>query len=206
MTDTADLLAGARVVPVVVLDDPGIAVDLAQALLAGGVRVVELTLRTPSAVESIRRIAEAVPEVVVGAGTVLSGEQGERAVDAGARFLVSPGTTPRLLDDLQGLGVALLPGVATAGEAMALRERGLRLLKFFPAVPAGGIPYLRALASPLPDVRFCPTGGIDEAGASDFLAEPNVACVGGSWMTPRPALDGRDWDAVQRLARAASGL
>ena len=204
--DVLAVLGGARVVPVVSLQDPAQAVDLAQALLAGVVRVLELELRTPAALEALSRVADAVPDVVVGAGTVLSGEQARAARDAGARFLVSPGTTPRLLDELLGTGVPLLPGVATPSEAMALRERGLRALKLFPAGAVGGVPLLRALAPVLPDLAFCPTGGVDEATAPEHLALPNVACVGGSWLTPPAALAAGDWQRVHDLARRAAAL
>jgi 2-dehydro-3-deoxyphosphogluconate aldolase / (4S)-4-hydroxy-2-oxoglutarate aldolase len=173
-----DVLDLAEVIPVVVLDDPERAVPLARALVARGMPAIEITLRTPAALEGIEAVARAVPEAVVGAGTVLTIEQGEAAMDAGARFLVSPGATPALLD----AGLPLLPGAATPSEVMALLERGIAAAKFFPAAASGGVPALRALAGPFPQVRFCATGGIDATTAPGYLALPNVACVGGSWM------------------------
>ena len=203
MTSVLDL---APVVPVVVVDDPSDAVPLARALVAGGLRAIEVTLRTPGALDAIRAIADAVPEAVVGAGTVLTPEQVTRSVEAGARFLVSPGWTDSLLDAMRASGVPYLPGVSTASEVLALLERGVRELKFFPAEAAGGTAYLRSLYGPLPQVRFCPTGGIGPGSAPDYLALPNVACVGGSWMLPADAVAARDWGRVETLAREAAGL
>ncbi|MFC9956276.1 bifunctional 4-hydroxy-2-oxoglutarate aldolase/2-dehydro-3-deoxy-phosphogluconate aldolase [Streptomyces nigra] len=203
MTSVLDL---APVVPVVVVDDPSDAVPLARALVAGGLRAIEVTLRTPGALDAIRAIADAVPEAVVGAGTVLTPEQVTRSVEAGARFLVSPGWTDSLLDAMRASGVPYLPGVSTASEVLALLERGVRELKFFPAEAAGGTAYLRSLYGPLPQVRFCPTGGIGPGSAPDYLALPNVACVGGSWMLPADAVAARDWARVETLAREAAGL
>ncbi|RAJ70365.1 2-keto-3-deoxy-phosphogluconate aldolase [Streptomyces sp. Amel2xB2] len=204
--EPSSLLGLAPVVPVVVLEDAADAVPLARALVAGGLPVVELTLRTPAGVEAIRAVAAEVPEAVVGAGTVLTPAQAEEAVDAGARFLVSPGWTDRLLAAMRGCGVPVLPGVSTASEVVALLERGVTEMKFFPAEAAGGIPYLKSLASPLPQARFCPTGGIDEARAPGYLALPNVGCVGGTWMVPGDALAAQDWPRVQRLAEGAAAL
>ncbi|MFD6309402.1 MULTISPECIES: bifunctional 4-hydroxy-2-oxoglutarate aldolase/2-dehydro-3-deoxy-phosphogluconate aldolase [Streptomyces] len=203
MTSVLDL---APVVPVVVVDDPSDAVPLARALVAGGLRAIEVTLRTPGALDAIRAIADAVPEAVVGAGTVLTPEQVTRSVEAGARFLVSPGWTDSLLDAMRASGVPYLPGVSTASEVLALLERGVRELKFFPAEAAGGTAYLKSLYGPLPQVRFCPTGGIGPGSAPDYLALPNVACVGGSWMLPADAVAARDWARVETLAREAAGL
>ncbi|MEV6662855.1 bifunctional 4-hydroxy-2-oxoglutarate aldolase/2-dehydro-3-deoxy-phosphogluconate aldolase [Streptomyces nigra] len=203
MTSVLDL---APVVPVVVVDDPSDAVPLARALVAGGLRAIEVTLRTPGALDAIRAIADAVPEAVVGAGTVLTPEQVRRSVEAGARFLVSPGWTDSLLDAMRASGVPYLPGVSTASEVLALLERGVRELKFFPAEAAGGTAYLKSLYGPLPQVRFCPTGGIGPGSAPDYLALPNVACVGGSWMLPADAVAARDWARVETLAREAAGL
>ncbi|MEW2423149.1 bifunctional 4-hydroxy-2-oxoglutarate aldolase/2-dehydro-3-deoxy-phosphogluconate aldolase [Streptomyces nigra] len=203
MTSVLDL---APVVPVVVVDDPSDAVPLARALVAGGLRAIEVTLRTPGALDAIRAIADAVPEAVVGAGTVLTPEQVTRSVEAGARFLVSPGWTDSLLDAMRASGVPYLPGVSTASEVLALLERGVRELKFFPAEAAGGTAYLKSLYGPLPQVRFCPTGGIGPGSAPDYLALPNVACVGGSWMLPADAVAARDWARVEALAREAAGL
>ncbi|MGV9286127.1 bifunctional 4-hydroxy-2-oxoglutarate aldolase/2-dehydro-3-deoxy-phosphogluconate aldolase [Streptomyces sp. NPDC003719] len=196
----------APVVPVVVLDDLADAVPLARALVAGGLPAIEVTLRTPVAVEAIRAIAEEVPDAVVGAGTLITPEQVGEVVAAGARFLVSPGWTDTLLEAMRGSGVPFLPGVSTASEVVALLERGVREMKFFPAEAAGGTAYLKALAAPLPQARFCPTGGIGPASAPEYLALPNVGCVGGSWMLPKDAVAGRDWVRVEALARAAAGL
>lgn len=200
------LLAQTPVVPVLILEDAEAAVPLARALVRGGIRVLEVTLRTPSALEAIARIRAEVPEAVAGAGTVLTPEQLHQVAEAGAAFAVSPGATARLLDAAETVPVPLLPGAATASEAMALAERGYRLLKFFPAEPAGGPAYLKALASPLPALRFCPTGGIDRAKAEHYLALPNVVCVGGSWLAPPDRIAAGDWAAVEALARDAAAL
>jgi 2-dehydro-3-deoxyphosphogluconate aldolase / (4S)-4-hydroxy-2-oxoglutarate aldolase len=204
--DISTILELAPVVPVIVIDDDAVAVPMARALVAGGLRVLEVTLRTPAGLSAIKRIAAEVPEAVVGAGTVLNRADVSAAVDSGSQFLVSPGCTPTLLDALLASGVPALPAAATASEVMALLERGLTRAKFFPARPAGGIPYLKALAGPLPMVRFCPTGGIDLKTAPDFLALPNVVCVGGSWVTPADAVAGGDWDRIEQLAREAAAL
>ncbi|MEU7277500.1 bifunctional 4-hydroxy-2-oxoglutarate aldolase/2-dehydro-3-deoxy-phosphogluconate aldolase [Streptomyces sp. NPDC045431] len=201
-----DLAAAATVVPVVVLDDAADAVPLARALVAGGLTAIEVTLRTPAALDAIRAIADGVPDAVVGAGTVLSARGVADAVAAGARFLVSPGWTDGLLGAMEASGVPYLPGVSTASEVVALLERGVGAMKFFPAEAAGGTAYLRSLAGPLPGARFCPTGGISAASAPAYLALPNVACVGGSWMLPPDALAARDWPRVESLAREASSL
>ncbi|GAB3147452.1 bifunctional 4-hydroxy-2-oxoglutarate aldolase/2-dehydro-3-deoxy-phosphogluconate aldolase [Microbispora hainanensis] len=202
----SNLLDLAPVVPVVVLDDADSAVPLARALVAGGLPVIEVTLRTPAALDAIRRIAAEVPEAVVGAGTVRSPEDVEAATGAGSRFLVSPGTTPALLAAMLASGVPFLPGVATATEAMTLAERGVRELKFFPAEPAGGVAYLKSLSGPLPDVRFCPTGGITPSNAPAYLALPNVGCVGGSWLTPRSLVAAGDFARIEKLASEAAAL
>ena len=201
-----ELVSLAPVVPVVVTDDVEDAVPLAAALVRGGLPAIEVTLRTPTALASIERIAAEVPDAVVGAGTVLSPAQADAAVRAGAAFLVSPGATPRLLGAMADSGVPYLPGAATASEVMALAERGITEVKFFPAEAAGGAPYVESLSGPLPDVRFCPTGGIGAATARSYLALPNVACVGGSWLTPADAIAAAAWDRVEALAREASGL
>ncbi|NUP15231.1 MAG: bifunctional 4-hydroxy-2-oxoglutarate aldolase/2-dehydro-3-deoxy-phosphogluconate aldolase [Streptomyces sp.] len=203
MTSVLDL---APVVPVVVVDDPSDAVPLARALVQGGLPAIEVTLRTPAALEAIRAIAEAVPDAVVGAGTVLTPEQVTDAATAGARFLVSPGWTDVLLAAMRASGVPYLPGVSTTSEVVALLERGVREMKFFPAEAAGGTAYLKSLYGPLPQARFCPTGGIGPASAPDYLALPNVGCVGGSWMLPADAVAARDWARVEALAREAAGL
>lgn len=202
----ASVLDLAPVLPVVVLSDAADAVPLARALVAGGLRAIEVTLRTPAALDGIRAIAEEVPEAVVGAGTVITPDQVTRCVAAGARFLVSPGWTETLLAAMRESGVPFLPGVSTASEVVALLERGVREMKFFPARAAGGTAYLRSLAGPLPDARFCPTGGITEASAPEYLALPNVGCVGGSWMVPADAVAAGDWARIEELARGAAGL
>ncbi|MFC9062753.1 bifunctional 4-hydroxy-2-oxoglutarate aldolase/2-dehydro-3-deoxy-phosphogluconate aldolase [Streptomyces sp. NPDC057074] len=196
----------APVVPVVVVDDLADAVPLARALVAGGLPAIEVTLRTPVAVDAIRAIAGEVPGAVVGAGTVITPDQVGEVVAAGARFLVSPGWTDVLLDAMRASGVPFLPGVSTTSEVVALLERGVREMKFFPAEAAGGTAYLKALAAPLPQARFCPTGGIGPGSAPEYLALPNVGCVGGSWMLPKDAVADRDWDRVEALARAAAAL
>ncbi|MFE6408270.1 bifunctional 4-hydroxy-2-oxoglutarate aldolase/2-dehydro-3-deoxy-phosphogluconate aldolase [Streptomyces sp. NPDC057837] len=202
----ASVLDLAPVVPVVVVEDVGDAVPLARALVAGGLPAIEVTLRTPVALDAVRAIAREVPEAVVGAGTVISPGQVAEAVAAGARFLVSPGWTDGLLEAMRASGVPFLPGVSTTSEVVALLERGVREMKFFPAQAAGGTAYLRSLAGPLPQARFCPTGGIGPDSAPGYLALPNVGCVGGSWMLPRDAVAAGDWGRVEELARAAAGL
>ncbi len=194
------------VIPVVAIDDLAQAVPLASALIAGSVRVLEITLRTPVALAAIRAIAEAVPEVIVGAGTLTRPEDFIEARNAGARFGVSPGLTPALIEATRKSGLPLLPGVMTPSEVIAARLAGFRELKLFPAQQAGGVGMLQALAGPFPDVTFCPTGGISAETAPAFLALPNVACVGGSWLAPKAALAAGDWDAITELARWASGL
>ncbi|MFF0019977.1 bifunctional 4-hydroxy-2-oxoglutarate aldolase/2-dehydro-3-deoxy-phosphogluconate aldolase [Streptomyces sp. NPDC005496] len=196
----------APVVPVVVVEDAADAVPLARALVAGGLPAIEVTLRTPAAPAAIRAIAAEVPGAMVGAGTVLSPAQVTDAVAAGARFLVSPGWTDVLLEAMRASGVPFLPGVSTTSEVVALLERGVREMKFFPAQAAGGTAYLKSLAGPLPQARFCPTGGIGLATAPEYLALPNVGCVGGSWMLPADAVAARDWDRVEALAREAAAL
>ncbi|HEY8374015.1 MAG TPA: bifunctional 4-hydroxy-2-oxoglutarate aldolase/2-dehydro-3-deoxy-phosphogluconate aldolase [Pseudonocardiaceae bacterium] len=206
MTDSRELLTLSPVMPVVVVDDAEQAAPLARALLRGGIRVVEVTLRTPAALAAIERVAAEVPDVVVGAGTVTTPEQAEQAAKAGASFLVTPGSTDRLLDAVQQTGLPFLPGVSTVSEAMRVAERGIEVMKFFPAEAAGGVPYLKSVSGPLPQLRFCPTGGITAASAPGYLALPNVGCVGGSWLTPRDALASGDWDRIESLAREAAAL
>lgn len=196
----------APVVPVVVVDDLADAVPLARALVAGGLPAIEVTLRTPVALDAIRAIAGEVPGAVVGAGTVITPGQVGDVVAAGARFLVSPGWTDLLLEAMRASGMPFLPGVSTTSEVVALLERGVREMKFFPAEAAGGTAYLKALAAPLPQARFCPTGGITPGSAPEYLALPNVGCVGGSWMLPKDAVADRDWGRVEALAREAAGL
>ena len=201
-----DILCRAPVVPVVVIEKLVGAASLARALVAGGLSAIEVTLRTKAALEAIRIIAAEVEGAVVGAGTVLSPRQLEAAREAGARFAVSPGATDALLDAADALGVPLLPGVANASEAMALIARGYQFAKFFPAEPAGGTPYLKALASPLPQLQFCPTGGLTLETAPNYLALPNVVCVGGSWMLRPEAIAAHDWEAVTAASKQAARL
>jgi 2-dehydro-3-deoxyphosphogluconate aldolase/(4S)-4-hydroxy-2-oxoglutarate aldolase len=196
----------APVIPVVIIDDVAAAVPMARALVAGGTPAIEVTLRTPAALDAIRAIAQEVEGAVVGVGTVLNAGHLAAAKAAGARFAVSPGVSPKLLDAADDSELPLLPGAATASEVMTLLERGYRFLKFFPAVPAGGTKLIGAWASPLPQVKFCPTGGISLSTASDFLALPNVLCVGGSWLTPADKLKAGDWAAIELLAREAASL
>ncbi|MFE0044050.1 bifunctional 4-hydroxy-2-oxoglutarate aldolase/2-dehydro-3-deoxy-phosphogluconate aldolase [Streptomyces albireticuli] len=200
------ILALAPVLPVVVLDDAADAVPLARALVAGGLPAVEVTLRTEAALDGIRAIAAEVPEATVGAGTVLDAGHVARAAGAGARFLVSPGWTEPLLAAARAAGLPLLPGVSSASEVMALLERGVREMKFFPAEASGGVAWLKSLGAALPAARFCPTGGIGPGSAPGYLALPNVGCVGGTWMLPADALARRDWARVTALAREAAAL
>ncbi|MFF7364880.1 bifunctional 4-hydroxy-2-oxoglutarate aldolase/2-dehydro-3-deoxy-phosphogluconate aldolase [Streptomyces sp. NPDC008125] len=205
-TPVHSVLDLAPVVPVVVLEDASDAVPLARALVAGGLPAIEVTLRTSAALEAIAAIAREVPQAVVGAGTVISAANVAETVAAGARFLVSPGWTDTLLAAMRASGLPFLPGVSSASEVVALLERGVTDMKFFPAEAAGGTAYLKALAAPLPQARFCPTGGISEASAPHYLALSNVGCVGGSWMLPREAVATKDWARVERLAAEAAAL
>lgn len=206
MTTAAELLELSPVIPVVVIDDIEHAVPLAEALLAGGIPVLELTLRTPIALDAIRRVHKEVPDIVIGAGTVTSAEQARQAADAGASFLVTPGSTDTVIDACVATGLPFLPGAGTVSEAMRLAERGLGALKFFPAEAAGGVEFLKAVAGPLPGLKFCPTGGITPESAGKYLALPNVGCVGGSWLTPKQALQHNDFARIKALAKAAAQL
>ncbi|MCP5159286.1 MAG: bifunctional 4-hydroxy-2-oxoglutarate aldolase/2-dehydro-3-deoxy-phosphogluconate aldolase [Gammaproteobacteria bacterium] len=194
------------VLPVLVIDELAQAVPLAKALIAGGVRVLEVTLRTSVALAAIRAITREAPEAIVGVGTLTHPAEFIEASAAGARFGVSPGLTPALVEAARDSGLPWLPGVMTPSDVIAARLAGFRELKLFPAQQAGGIALLQALAGPFPDVAFCPTGGITAQIAPDFLALPNVACVGGSWLTPKAALAMNDWSAITALAKQASGL
>ena len=196
----AALLAVGGIIPVITLDRLENAVPLARALVAGGIRLLEITLRTPVGLEGARAIMREVPDAVVGIGTVLTPDDLHRAVDAGARFALSPGATPALLDAAAAAAVPFLPGVATASELMEAMARGFTTAKFFPATAAGGLAALRALAGPFPQVRFCPTGGITEGNAAEWLAQPNVIAVGGSWLTPAAEVAAGRWDAIQERA------
>jgi len=200
------VLSASPVMPVIVVDEPAHAVPLAKALVAGGIKVLEVTLRTPAALDAIRAMAAEVPDALVGAGTIVTPEDLTRAAEAGARFAVSPGASPRLLDAARRGPIPLLPGVMTPSDVICALEAGFDTMKLFPAAQAGGLAMLKAMAGPFPQVRFCPTGGIDAASAPAFLALPNVACVGGSWLCPAELVKAGDWRAVTELARAAAAL
>jgi len=204
--DFEALLGDVPVVPVLAVDKVTTGVPLAQALVEGGLPLIEITLRTAAALDVIRAIIADVEGAVVGAGTVLTRQQFRDAEAAGARFVVSPGTTPELFGAAVQSRVPFLPGVASATEVMHLLERGYRCMKFFPAEQAGGFAWLNAIASPLPEARFCPTGGIDAERAKAYLGLPNVICVGGSWVAPADAVRAGDWARITALAREASGL
>lgn len=204
--NVVELMRIGPVIPVVIVDDYRQAVPLARALVDGGVRVLEVALRTPVALEAIRAIAAEVDNAIVGVGTVSRPEDFALAAAAGARFGVSPGLTPALIEAARASPFPLLPGVMTPTDVIAARAAGFRELKLFPAQQAGGIGMLEALGSPFPDVTFCPTGGVTQESAPDFLALPNVACVGGSWLTPKDAIAQSDWKRITALARAAASL
>jgi 2-dehydro-3-deoxyphosphogluconate aldolase/(4S)-4-hydroxy-2-oxoglutarate aldolase len=206
MIETLSLADHGPVIPVIVLQQVSDAVPLAEALLAGGVKVLEVTLRTDVALACIEAIARALPEAIVGAGTIRSAADAKAALNAGSRFAVSPGYTSEVGAACREIGLPLLPGVATASEVMSAQADGLNFLKFFPAQQAGGIPMLKALGGPFPDVLFCPTGGITLETAPQFLALPNVKVCGGSWLTPADAVAAKDWARITRLAREASAL
>ena len=203
--EVLDIMRTSAVIPVIAIDDIAHAVPLAKALVAGGIRVLEVTLRTVHGLAAIRAMAE-VPGAIVGVGTLTHPDEFAAARDAGAVFGVSPGLTSSLIAAAKSSGLPLLPGVMTPSEVMAAREAGFRQLKLFPAVPAGGVGMLDAIAGPLGDVMFCPTGGISQQTAAQFLACKNVACVGGSWLTPKDALESGDWARITALALAASQL
>jgi 2-dehydro-3-deoxyphosphogluconate aldolase/(4S)-4-hydroxy-2-oxoglutarate aldolase len=202
--DPTPLFDGIRVIPVLTIERMGTAVPLARALVAGGLKVIEVTLRTAAALDAVRAIAREVPAAVIGVGTVIAPADIEPAINAGARYLVSPGTPPALADALVRASVPVLPGCATVSEAMALSARGFRVLKFFPAEACGGVRWLEAVAAPLPDIRFCPTGGINLSNIGAYLAQKNVAAVGGSWMAPKDAVASGDFVRVEKLAREAA--
>ena len=200
------MLRAAPVVAVVVIDQLADAVPLARALVAGGIPAIEITLRTPAALDAIHAVAAEVEGAIAGAGTVLCADDLRKAEDANAKFAVSPGVSPELLGAMEKSTLPFLPGSASASEAMALFARGYRLQKFFPAQAAGGVDYLRALGGPLPGIGFCPTGGVSPANAATYLALPNVICVGGSWLAPANLVRAADWPAITALARAAATL
>ncbi len=197
------LLDVSPVIPVVVVEDVENAVPLARALVDGGIDIIEVTLRSPAALGAIKAIAQEVPEMLVGAGTVCSEQQAQQSAEAGATFLVSPGSTDRLLDGFARVGLPFLAGCATPSDMMRLLERGLTEAKLFPATVVGGTAMLKAVGGPLPQLRFCPTGGITQETAPDFLALPNVGCVGGTWLTPREAVKTGDWKYITSLAAEA---
>lgn len=201
-----EVMQDAPVIPVIVVDSVADAVPMASALLKGGIRMLEVTLRTPKALEVIKAISDEVPGAIVGAGTIRSAEQARAAKDAGARFLVSPGLTHDIARACKALAIPLLPGVATPSEVMLAQEEGFNELKFFPAVQAGGVKMLQAFAGPFIDVKFCPTGGVSLENAKEFLALKNVVCVGGSWLVPAKAVQEKNWDLITSLALEAKNL
>lgn len=206
MAHIRSILALGPVMPVIVIDDAADAVPLAEALLEGGLQTIEITLRTDAALDAMAEIAHHCPDMVIGAGTVLEKEHARMAKQAGAVFAVSPGATPALIEGCADVGLDLLPGAASASEAMALYEQGFDALKFFPAVPAGGASFLKSLASPLPQITFCPTGGITQQTAPDFLALDNVGCVGGSWLATRVDIANKDFKTITERAKMAASL
>ncbi len=204
--EISNILSISPVIPVIVIRKPEQAVPLGRALLNGGLKVLEVTLRTEYSLGAICDMVRELPEAVVGAGTVTCPDQIDAIIEAGAQFMVSPGSTATLMETAISKPIALLPGVATPSEAMRLLEDGVEHMKFFPAEAAGGIPMLKSIAGPLPQITFCPTGGIDVGLARRYLELPNVACVGGSWMVPQELVDEGDWKAIEALAAQAAGL
>ncbi len=204
--DPRHLIGQQPVIPVLTIRTVAEAVPLAQALVRGGLPVIEVTMRTDVALEAIRAIVQEVPEAKVGAGTILTQADLEAALKAGSRFIVSPGTPLSLADALATCGVPVLPGAGTVSEAMTLRDKGFSMLKFFPAEPSGGVAWLKAVSGPLGALAFCPTGGIDLAKAPSYLALPNVPCLGGSWVAPDAAIKAGDWARIEELARQAVAL
>ncbi|WP_115718790.1 bifunctional 4-hydroxy-2-oxoglutarate aldolase/2-dehydro-3-deoxy-phosphogluconate aldolase [Gallaecimonas mangrovi] len=198
-----DVLTASPVMPVLVIEKLEHAVPLAKALLAGGVKVLEVTLRTDCALAAIAEIAKAVPEALVGAGTVLNAEDYQAAVAAGAKFVISPGMTPSLVKAAKAGTAPLIPGVSTLSEVMTGMDLGLEFFKFFPAEASGGAPALKAMGGPIPQVKFCPTGGVSPKNASEYLSLPNVLCVGGSWLAPKEMMETGDWQGITDLAKAA---
>lgn len=204
--DITEIAALAPVIPVLTVEGPADGVPLARALVKGGLRAVEVTLRTEGALSALRAIAAEVPEAMLGAGTILNSGQLAAALRAGAKFIVSPGCTPSLLQAAKQSGLPFLPGIQTVSEAMAMAEQGFRLLKFFPAEAAGGVAWLKSVAAPLAGLRFCPTGGVGPDNARSYLELGNVACVGGSWVAPKEAVAAGNWTEIERLAAAAAVL
>ena len=206
MPSIREILNFGPVMPVIVIDDSANAVPLAKALLEGGIRTIEITLRTAAALDSIRAVADSCPDITVGAGTVTKAELATAARDAGAAFAVSPGTTRAVIEGCAGADLPLLPGASSASEMMALNDQGFDCVKFFPANAAGGTAFIKALVSPLPDISVCPTGGITEATAPEWLGLANVPCVGGSWVAPRDAIAEGASEVIATRARAAATL
>ncbi len=200
------IMRTAPVIPVITIEHPEQALPLAEALVAGGLLVLEITMRTPHALAAITAIKKALPNAIVGAGTVINRVNYQQAIDAGAEFIVSPGFTPELLACAQSSAIPFLPGVNTPSEIMLLLAHGITSMKFFPAEAAGGIPMLKAIGAPLPQALFCPTGGVTPGNAKDYLALPNVACVGGSWMVTKELVQQQRWDEIRALARNAAQL
>jgi 2-dehydro-3-deoxyphosphogluconate aldolase/(4S)-4-hydroxy-2-oxoglutarate aldolase len=201
-----DIMAISPIVPVMVINNVEHAVPLAHALVKGGLKVLEITLRTPAALESIRRIRAEVPDAIVGAGTIINIESLNKAIDAGAEFIVSPGTTDKMIDAALATGVPLLPGIANPSQAMRLLEKGITEMKFFPAEAAGGIPMLKSIGAPIPQISFCPTGGVSQKNVKEYYNLSNVTCVGGSWMCAASLVDAEDWDEITRLSIEAIAL
>ena len=206
MTAIKDIMNTSPVIPVMVINKLEHAVPLANALVEGGLKVLEITLRTPIALEAIKKIKAEVPGAIVGAGTVINLETLNQVIDAGSEFIVSPGVTDTLIDAALKSGTPILPGVVTPSEVMNLLEKGITEMKFFPAEAAGGIPMVKSIGGPLPQVTFCPTGGVSPNNAADYLALSNVACVGGSWMAPASLVDAEDWDEIKRLTIEAISI
>ena len=204
MTAIKDIMNASPVIPVMVINNLEHAVPLAHALVEGGLKVLEITLRTPVALEAIRSIKAEVPNAIVGAGTIINIDTLNQAIDAGSEFLVSPGVTNSLINHAIYSGVPILPGGATPSEAMKLMEKGITAMKFFPAEAAGGVPMLKSIGGPLPQITFCPTGGINPENAKQYLALNNVACIGGSWMAPANLVDAEDWDEIKKRAEQVS--
>lgn len=201
-----EIMKVSPVVPVMVINNADHAVPLAKALVKGGLKVLEITLRTDAALESIRRIKAEVPDAIVGAGTIINIETLNAAIDAGAEFIVSPGTTEKLIDAALETGVPLLPGVADPSQAMALLEKGITAMKFFPAEAAGGVPMLKSIGAPIPQITFCPTGGVNQKNVNEYYKLSNVGCVGGSWMCAANLVDAENWDEITRLSAEAIEL
>ena len=201
-----EIMTISPIVPVMVINNVEHAVPLAKALVKGGLKVLEITLRTPAALESIRRIKAEVPDAIVGAGTIINIETLNQAIDAGAQFIVSPGTTDKLIDAAIATGVPLLPGIANPSDAMRLLEKGITAMKFFPAVAAGGVPILKSIGAPIPQITFCPTGGVSQKNVKEYYGLSNVACVGGSWMCAASLVDAENWDEITRLSAEAVQL